>query len=109
VYPLAGKLVVFFTCDDAGEVDPYAWHGGAAVGNGHVGSINAATMENLGDDNAPTTNTSDKNCHDPASNKWILQLFKELPLGARSSSRAKGAFISASRRRAVELVASDCG
>eukprot|EP00439_Symbiodinium_sp_Y106_P056612 s247_g7.t4 len=50
VYPECGKLALFFTRGDAGDVDPMSWHGGARVG---------AAGEHGG--------------------KWMLQLFKTVP------------------------------
>eukprot|EP00928_Gymnodinium_smaydae_P090675 TRINITY_DN74434_c0_g1_i1.p2 TRINITY_DN74434_c0_g1~~TRINITY_DN74434_c0_g1_i1.p2 ORF type:complete len:215 (-),score=40.86 TRINITY_DN74434_c0_g1_i1:317-961(-) len=81
VVPEAGKLIVFFTCDDSGCEDPCSWHGGAVV---------------KGDASAST-----------ASGKWILQVFKDLPRGARSGTAgapAPGApLVAAARRRCVAL------
>ena len=50
VYPEAGKLLLFFTMGDHGDVDPMSWHGGARVGSAgaHGG-------------------------------KWMLQIFKTIP------------------------------
>mmetsp|Transcript_14245 Transcript_14245/g.26473 ORF Transcript_14245/g.26473 Transcript_14245/m.26473 type:complete len:393 (-) Transcript_14245:49-1227(-) len=54
VYPEVGKLLLFFTFGEDGEVDPLSWHGGAAVGAGASSG--------------------------PArGGKWILQVFKEVP------------------------------
>ena len=86
VYPEAGKLVLFFTCDSDGDVDPCSWHGGAAVGD-VTGSAPAATdSEGRGADNG----------------KWMLQIFKDVPPGARGRV-AKARFVSASRKQALSF------
>ena len=56
VVPEVGKLVVFFTCNDEGEVDPCSLHGAARVGG----------VE--GED------------------KWTLQIFKDVPVGVNRRS-----------------------
>ena len=58
VQPVIGKLLIFFTRLDNGEVDPYSFHGAARVRPGQEGSIG----------------------------KWTLQIFKELPKGIAKSS-----------------------
>ena len=52
IVPEVGKLLIFFTCDDDGEVDPLTWHGADAV-----------------------------NARQQTEDKWTLQIFKELPFG----------------------------
>ena len=52
IVPKVGKLLIFFTCDDDGEVDPLTWHGADAV-----------------------------NARQQTEDKWTLQIFKELPFG----------------------------
>jgi hypothetical protein len=54
VYPKVGKLLLFYSLCDNGVVDPYSWHGGAAVGN------------------------------EPGEGKWLLQIFKTVPIGLRT-------------------------
>ncbi|CAE7334499.1 yrrM [Symbiodinium natans] len=50
VYPECGKLALFFSTGDEGDVDPMSWHGGAQVG---------AAGDHGG--------------------KWMLQIFKTIP------------------------------
>ncbi|KAF4691825.1 hypothetical protein FOZ60_014707 [Perkinsus olseni] len=57
VQPRQGRLVLFYTRGDRGEIDPLSWHGGATV---HCSS------------GKPTM-------------KWTLQKFKEIPVDARES------------------------
>ena len=52
IVPEVGKLLVFFTCDDDGEVDPLTWHGADVV-----------------------------HASEQTEDKWTLQIFKELPFG----------------------------
>ena len=52
IVPEVGKLVIFFTCDEDGEIDPLTWHGADAV-----------------------------NASEQTEDKWTLQIFKELPFG----------------------------
>ena len=67
ITPEAGKLLVFFTCDDNGDVDPLTWHGAAAVP-----SI-PQTLEIGGGEQVFS--------EDGDEGKWTLQIFKELPVG----------------------------
>jgi len=57
VYPKAGRLFLFYTSSDDGTVDPYSWHGGAAVGN------------------------------EDGEGKWLLQIFKTIPIGERTPEK----------------------
>jgi hypothetical protein len=71
----AGKLMLFFTRGDDGDVDPYSWHGGAAV----------------------------RGCSDGVSEgKWILQLCKEVPPALRGKV-AQASFVSARRQSALSF------
>ena len=69
VYPRAGKLLLFYTLDDVGLVDPYSWHGGAAIG----------------DDPWPT------------GSKWVLQVFKTVPENLRDHPEQTVRFCKESR------------
>ena len=68
VHPAAGKLLMFYTLGDDGTVDPFSWHGGAAVG---------AEPQ-------------------PGEGKWVLQLFKTVPLSLRSPEATRR-FVAARR------------
>eukprot|EP00746_Dinoflagellata_sp_MGD_P027818 gnl/MRDRNA2_/MRDRNA2_165726_c0_seq1.p1 gnl/MRDRNA2_/MRDRNA2_165726_c0~~gnl/MRDRNA2_/MRDRNA2_165726_c0_seq1.p1 ORF type:complete len:392 (+),score=47.53 gnl/MRDRNA2_/MRDRNA2_165726_c0_seq1:42-1178(+) len=57
VFPVAGKMVLFFTMCEDGMVDPASWHGTAVVGS---------------------------DCGDHGG-KWILQYFKEVPTSYRAN------------------------
>lgn len=73
-YPEQGKLIMFFTTDDDGKVDPMSWHGGARVcAAGDFGG------------------------------KWMLQIFKTLPPDIRSREDLIKRF-SARCRRPPEFV-----
>ena len=78
--------MLFFTCDSEGQVDPCSWHGGAAVGDA-TGSAPAAT-------------DGEGRCAEDG--KWMLQVFKDVPPGARGRV-AKAQFVSASRNRALSF------
>jgi hypothetical protein len=74
VDPEAGKLVVFFTREDDGTVDPTSFHGGAAV------RFDPAHPTHVG--------------------KWMMQLCKEIPIRARGLA-ASAAFVSGRRAHAL--------
>lgn len=86
VYPEAGKLVLFFTRGDDGEVDPTSFHGGASVGD--VGSGGGS-----GGDGDETT-----------TGKWILQICKEVPSGLRGKV-AMASFVAQQRNVALQAAA----
>jgi hypothetical protein len=71
VFPEAGKMLIFFSRGDDGAVDPCSFHGGAAVGV------------------------------EAADGKWVMQLCKEVPFGARGRA-AQATFVTARRRHALE-------
>jgi hypothetical protein len=68
-------MLLFFTRGDDGHVDPYSWHGGAAV----------------------------RSFSDRANEgKWILQLCKEVPPALRSKV-AQASFVSSRRECALSF------
>lgn len=77
VYPEAGKLLLFFTFGEDGEVDPLSWHGGAAV--------------RAGASSGPAR-----------GGKWILQVFKEVPKHFRKPEAR--AWYTAAHRSVPEFV-----
>ena len=72
VFPKAGKMLIFFSRGDDGAVDPCSFHGGGAAVGVEV-----------------------------ADGKWVMQLCKEVPFGARGRA-AQATFVTARRRHALE-------
>jgi hypothetical protein len=77
VFPKACKMLIFFSRGDDGAVDPCSFHGGGATVGVEV-----------------------------ADGKWVMQLCKELPFGARGRA-AQATFVTARRRHALEYFTSE--
>lgn len=93
IYPEAGKLVVFFTRMDDGTIDPWSWHGGAAVVGGTAGPKQSGGIAGV------NNSTSAQYSHE---DKWMIQLCKEVPLPLRGE-QAQATFVAARRRDALAV------
>ena len=96
IYPEAGKLVIFFTRGDDGLVDPFSWHGGAAVGA--VGEAGGGCGTALTNDDSDSDSDSDD------AGKWMMQLCKEIPVPLRAEV-AQASFVAARRRDVIAAAA----
>jgi hypothetical protein len=93
VYPEVGKLIIFFTCGDDGDVDPMSWHGASSV-DWQRREESVMVVESL--EESLKQRDDIQHVHDQVDSggKWTLQIFKELPLGV-----ARETFIKEKRDR----------
>ena len=99
IYPEAGKLVLFFTRGNDGEVDPMSFHGGAKVGELATGSGGGG-----GGGTSGNTDGGGSVVCELDAGKWILQICKEVPPTLRGKV-AMASFVSQQRAFALEAAA----